>query len=257
MDDLRFGAALRAVRRRRRMTQAQLARAAGVSQATVSRVERGLLGQSTFDTVRAVARALGVRVDLDARWRGPAMDRLLDARHAELQQSIVRLLASHGWTAIPEVTFSHFGERGSIDVLGWHPVGRVALVVEVKSALVDLQDLLAGLDRKARLAPIVCREHGWEPRSVGRCVVMADGRTNRRRAAAHAALLRAALPDDGRRLRGWLAHPDGPLAATILFRVAAVPSMRGGTGRQSPGLRRDLPGPLDRSSHGVPPVPRE
>jgi hypothetical protein len=39
-----------------------------------------------------------------------------------------------------------------------------------------------------------------------------DGRTNRRRVAAHVELLRAALPDDGRGVRAWLRDPARPVA---------------------------------------------
>jgi ribosome-binding protein aMBF1 (putative translation factor) len=41
MDDQRFGSAVRAVRQRRGWRQADLAEAARVSMATISRVERG------------------------------------------------------------------------------------------------------------------------------------------------------------------------------------------------------------------------
>ena len=213
MDDLRFGATIRAVRVRRRLTQRQVADRAGASQPTVSRVEHGDAARLSLDTLRTICRVLDVRVDLEPRWRGPGLARLLDARHAEMQQAAVRLLSGAGWVAVPEVTFSQFGERGSIDVLGWDRDHRAALVVELKSALVDLQDLLASLDRKRRLAPGICRDRGWPAQCVGACIVIADTRANRRRVAAHVTLLRTAYPDDGHVLRRWLAEPTGTLAA--------------------------------------------
>jgi hypothetical protein len=149
---------------------------------------------------------------------------------------------------MPEVTFSHFGERGSIDVLGWNPVHRAALVVEVKSVLVDIQDLLSSVDRKRRLAPGVCRDRGWPAKRIGACIVLADGRTNRRHVAANAALLRAAYPDDGRVLQRWLSDPSGPLAAITFLSRTSLPSIRRADTRHA-GARpvvRPTPSPTGR-----------
>jgi hypothetical protein len=61
------------------------------------------------------------------------------------------------------VSFSRYGERGSIDVLAWHPRRRALAVFEVKSVTPDMQAMFVGLDRKGRLAPGIARERGWEP----------------------------------------------------------------------------------------------
>ena len=47
------------------------------------------------------------------------------SRAAELLQSL-------GWQTRSEVSYSVYGERGSIDVLAWHAPSRTLLVVEVK-----------------------------------------------------------------------------------------------------------------------------
>ncbi len=46
------------------MSQAELARAAGVSRATVNRLERGITVSVTFGTVNRIAEALGVDADM-------------------------------------------------------------------------------------------------------------------------------------------------------------------------------------------------
>ena len=51
-------------------------------------------------------------------------------------------------------------------------------------------------------------------------VIVADGRTNRRRVAAHGAMLRNAFPADGRRMPGWLRNPKGSVAALSFWREA-------------------------------------
>ena len=64
MDDLRVGAAFRAVRVRRRWRQSDVAARAGVSRAFVSLLERGHLDRVSLATLRQVARTLDIRVDL-------------------------------------------------------------------------------------------------------------------------------------------------------------------------------------------------
>jgi transcriptional regulator with XRE-family HTH domain len=121
MDDLHFGAAVRAVRKRRRLGQADLAHLSGVSRATVSLVERGHCKKLSLLTVRRIASALDIRTELLARWRGGELDRLLSRRHSMLAESFAAfLLAQPGWVVEPEVSYSIYGERGAIDQLAWH-----------------------------------------------------------------------------------------------------------------------------------------
>ena len=46
------------------------------------------------------------------------------------------------WVVRPEVSFSIYGERGVIDVLAWHPARRAILVIELKTELVDINELM-------------------------------------------------------------------------------------------------------------------
>jgi len=86
---------------------------------------------------------------------------------------LVREYRRAGWDVIVEATFSEFGERGSIDVLAWHPpTGQVA-VNEVKATVADAGRTVMGVDRKARLAPIVARKAGWTCLGVSRFLVVA------------------------------------------------------------------------------------
>jgi hypothetical protein len=105
------------------------------------------------------------------------------------------------------VTFAIYGERGCIDVLATRRSDGAVLVVEVKSKLMSVEELLRTLDRKARLAArIVHDREGWRPRVVGRLVILADESTNRRR-VARASELAVALPLRGAALREWLDQP--------------------------------------------------
>lgn len=214
MQDLAFGARVRSVRVRLGLRQRDVAVRAGVSDGTVSRVERGHLDTLSLRTLRAVASALEIRVDLVPRWRGGDLERAVSARHSRLAEACVRWLGGFaGWVVRPEVSFSIYGERGIIDLLAWHQAHRALLVVELKTEIVDVGEIIGTLDRKARLAPGVANGLGWDPDTVSVCLIIADGRTNRRRLHDHGATFRSAFPDDGRRLRAWLRVPARRVAA--------------------------------------------
>lgn len=213
-----MGAAFRAVRLRKKWRQVDVARAAGVSASTVSLIERGHLDQLSLHALRRMATALDIRLDIVARWRGAELDRLLNSSHSALADEVTRwLLSFDGWHVAPEVSFAIFAERGLIDLLAWHAPTGTLLVIELKTQIADVQELVGVMDRKTRLAPRIARERGWPARVISSLVVVAEGPTNRRRVAAHAAVLRAAFPDDGRRLRTWLRQPSERLAALTFF----------------------------------------
>src|SRR5262245_39451898 len=119
MHDQRVGAAIRALRVRRGWSQAQLAERCGLAQTEISKLERGHVAGTSARTLRRVCAPLEADVEYDLRWRAGALDRLLDRRHSELVEGVVRLLVTLGWHVLPEVSFSHYGDRGSIDVLAW------------------------------------------------------------------------------------------------------------------------------------------
>jgi hypothetical protein len=161
----------------------------------------------SLDSIELLAKTLDADLVVRLAWRGESLDRLRDSRHAALVETTVRRLERNGWLVLPEVSFSIWGERGSIDVLASHPATQTLLVVEVKSAIGDVQELLSTLDRKARLGPIVGRQRGWEVRRVCRLLVVGEGATNRRRVREHAATFQAALPDRGAAVGAQLRHP--------------------------------------------------
>lgn len=208
MDPIRFGRGIRALRQRRGWRQDDLAAAANVSRGVVARVEQGRGDRVPFATLERITGALGARVVVRLDWQGEQLDRLIDARHASLVESVVRELSAHGWLCIPEATFNVYGERGSVDILAFLPQSRILLVVEVKSAIPEVGSMLMTLDRKVRLAPRIAADRGWKPGVVGRLLVVADGRTTRRRIREHGATLDLAFPIRGWAARRWLASPE-------------------------------------------------
>jgi len=85
--------------------------------------------------------------------------------------------------------------------------------VELKTEIVDVQELLGTLDRKCRLARKIAEDRGWVAEVVAAWLVLAGSPTNRRRVAAHARVLRAVLPAGGREMDRWLQAPGGRIAA--------------------------------------------
>jgi transcriptional regulator with XRE-family HTH domain len=216
MDPVRFGLLMRALRRRRGWTQQQLADRAEVSRSAVQRIERGDADAFTGRVIRKIAVGLDARVEQRVLWQGEALDRLLDEDHAGIVERVIRWLRSAGWDVLPEATFAINGERGSIDVLAFHPQTGTLLVVEVKSVVPDMQGMLSGVDRKARVAPAIARQRGWSVRNIGRLLVLPDDSTARRRVARHRATLDAALPARTAAVRRWVSGPRGDLSG-ILF----------------------------------------
>ena len=223
MDDQQAGTAFRAIRIRKRWRQDDLAVKAHVSRTIVGRIEHGRLETIPIGMIRRVAAALDARFDTVVRWQGGDLGRLMNARHAAMHEAMAIFMAGlDGWVAEPEVSFSIYGERGVIDVLAWHPGRRILLVIELKTQLVDINDLMGAADRRRRLATTVARDRGWDPLAIGTWVVVAESRTNRRAVAAHETVLRAKFPMDGRAMRRWLHRPAGRVDA-----LGFLPSVHG------------------------------
>jgi transcriptional regulator with XRE-family HTH domain len=236
MQPERFGRIVRMLRVRHGFTQAALGLRAGVSREAVSLIERGQARRLRLRTVEGVLGALGARTELRLMWNGPELDRMLDAVHAWIGASVKRRVEAWGWVVKVEVSFNHYGERGRIDLLAWHGATRTLLVVEVKSALVDVQQLLGSLDVKTRIGRQTAARFGWEVRHVVPAIVFADDRTTRRRLAVVDTLFdRFAVR--GRACISWPRHPGTPPSGVLWF-VLVPPNVGGVIGRQRVRKRR-------------------
>lgn len=194
------------------------------------RVEAGRAGRLSIDTLRAIATALGAEAVVLVRYRGAELDRLLDAGHARLQDRWKRRLEKYGWTVWVEVSFNQYGDRGRVDLLAWHPRGKVVVIVEVKTVVADLQSLLGSLDVKVRVAPHILKRLGiLAGVSVVPALAVADTTTNRRRIRAHESLFdRYAIR--GSAALAWLRAPHATRAGVLLF--SALPEVAGNDLRQ-------------------------
>jgi transcriptional regulator with XRE-family HTH domain len=215
----RIGNTFRAIRVELRLRQSDVAGRAGVSQQTVSDLECGQFGGLSIDTYCRIAETLDADVPLSPRWRGPKLDRLLDRRHALLQNETAGLLTGLGWEVRTEFSFNRYGDRGSVDLLAWRPDRLALLIVEVKTEIADLQETLRVLDMKRRVVPTATRlDCGWVPRAIAAVLVMPDASTHRDLVDRHAALVSASLPARTWAVRHWVAQPSGDIRGVWFLR---------------------------------------
>ena len=73
-----------------------------------------------------------------------------------------------------EVSFAIYGERGVIDILAWHEPTRSLLVIELKTAIADINELLGVT---ASVAAQVAQDRGWDALTVSQWLIVSDTRT--------------------------------------------------------------------------------
>ena len=183
------------------------------------------------------------------------MAKLLDERHAALLRAVATVLQGLGFEVHVEYTFNIWGERGSIDILAWHPLFRATLPIEVKTRLVDLQDLFATTGRKRRLLAAICRAESWESVAAASLIVLPEEGWARSGVRKFAPLFDTAFPARTVEVRQWLHRPSGDLRGIWFFandRPGSVIRKPGGPLRVRPprvgdsrrdfGLSRPIPG---------------
>jgi transcriptional regulator with XRE-family HTH domain len=222
MDDVRTGARFRALRHRLGWRQLDLAGKADVSQGVISLIERGRIDDVTIRKLRRIARELDAEFTTQLRWRGGDLDKVVDEAHARLVGVVSAMLRDAGWDVRLEVSYSIYGERGSIDILAWHATARLLLVVEVKSELIAVEETLRKHDEKVRLAPrIVADQFGWRAIGTARLLVLPSMSTPRRRVERHGQVMGAAYPLRGAEVRRWLGNPAGSMSGLLFVDVDA------------------------------------
>jgi transcriptional regulator with XRE-family HTH domain len=221
-----IGRGLRALRHRRNLRQRDVSRSARVARSVISDLEAGRLEHHTVAALIRTTEALGAWIRIDLAVPGGDVYRLLDADHAALQNRWMEWLQRIGWSVEAEVTFNHFGERGSIDLLAWDADARTLVMIEVKTAIVDVQALLAGVDRKARISWAIAAERGWAPVAIVPALLVAEGSTARRRLREHSAVF-ARFASRGRAAAAWLRRPESPAPSGLLIITKLSPARRG------------------------------
>ena len=191
-----------------------VARRARVSRQLVGRLERGAAGRYPLDATSAVAAALGIRLDVRPRWQGADLDRLVNAAHAELHESVAaRLGELAGWTWLPRSrSRTMASEASSTSWRGMPSRGACSSSSSRPSSWIP-RSWSPRCTAAYAWGRIIAREHGWDPVTVSAWVIVRSSRTERRRLHQHEGLLRAAFPRDGRTMRRWLRDPGEPVSA--------------------------------------------
>lgn len=177
------------------ISQRALARAAGVDQAVISRLESGH-GRPTIETYARLSAALGS--DLSVRAfpnTGPA---IRDRHQARISEALIRTIGRR-WTAVPEVGVRH-PVRGWIDLALVDQPNAVIVAVEVQSALHRLEQLIRWAGAKAEALPSA---HSWpfglqagEMPSVTKLLVVRSTAATRAIAVTFESTIQAAYPAD-------------------------------------------------------------
>lgn len=237
MNDAELGGVVRSLRHRRRWRQIDLGRRAGVSGGLVGLLERGRADRVSVRSLRRICAELELRLSWDAGYRGAELARLRDRDHSRLAEGFARRLEEIGWVVAAEVSFNRYGDRGRIDLLAHHADSRGVVVVEIKTVISDVQELLGALDVKRRVASGVATSRGWRADAVVPILVVAEGSTNRRRIGSHPRLF-ARLSVRGRAVEAWLRRPRGAPEGMLLF---ANPSDRSEADARRAGRQRIRP----------------
>jgi transcriptional regulator with XRE-family HTH domain len=210
-----LGSEARRGRRRRRLTQAALGALVGVSQAEISRLERGLGGGAPLETWVALGVALGrpLAVQL-TRPLGEARDEPADAGHLQIQEAILRLARQTGRSGTFEVPTRPDDPRRSTDVGIRDTRHRTRILVECWNTFGDLGAATRATHRKQAEAAAT-----WPEDRVAAVWVVRDTATNRATLARYAAVVAAAFPGSSRR---WLralevGDMDPPAEPAILW----------------------------------------
>lgn len=202
------------LRLRRNWRQSDVADRARISPAAIGRHENGILG-----SLRALERHAGVfglRVDVRVSGRGGELARITDEEHAAIVAALASSFREMGCAVEPEASFSEWGERGRVDLLVYEPVSGTVIIVEVKTELVDLQDLFGALNVRERLTRVIAERRGWQMRRCVTLLAVASTAANRETVRAHASLFdefarRTLTPDllrsQARRVLHWVPAP--------------------------------------------------
>jgi transcriptional regulator with XRE-family HTH domain len=174
-------------------SQRELSRRSSVSQAQISRIERGRCRDLQFSILDRLFVALGIRYWLGLE--GPRLTRLpSDFVHGRCSAYAGRRLASDGWLVEREVEVGGDRARGWIDILSFHPESGMLLVFEVKSEVLDIGAIERTMNWYEREALLAARRFGWRPERVGSALLILDTRVNLERLQSSAAVFAAGFP---------------------------------------------------------------
>ncbi|MEO5965745.1 MAG: helix-turn-helix domain-containing protein [Candidatus Limnocylindrales bacterium] len=197
-------------------SQDQLAQRAGVTQARVSRLERGRSADPDLGVVTRILAALGFHGSVEIS------DRHLDDRrqqrdpvHAWILGHVARRLARAGWRVETEVPIGPGPPRGWIDVLAIR--NDDGLIGEIKGDIPDIGGLQRQVGFYRSTAAVAFAGLGWRPRRIGTLVVALDSATVHGQIAANRHVLAVAFPGVPGAMSRWIRDGGAPPPATLVL----------------------------------------
>jgi transcriptional regulator with XRE-family HTH domain len=221
----------RASRRRRRLTQQQLADAIGLSRSRYADIERGEGATAPLETWARIGAALGrplaVSFSRDIDQPEPR-----DAGHLAAQELVLRLARSHGRIGSFELPTRPADPACSSDIgLRDDAIGTLILV-EIWNRLDDIGAAARSTDRKVAEASAPAAFAGGDgaPYRIASCWLLVDTAANRRLVAAYPEIFRTRFPGSSagwaRALAEGAAPPIEPGIAWVDPRAGRIVPMR-------------------------------
>jgi len=210
------------VRRQRQdagLTRLELARAAGIDDAYLGRLERGV-GRPSLDTYAKLAVVLGA--DLAARLYPNTGPLIRDQHRARITEALLELLHPR-WQAYPEVAVRQ-PARGSIDLVLHAERERVVVTAEIQSELRRLEQLLRWSAAKAES---LTSWEGWahlgSVESRSQLLIVRSTRVTRQMGRDFAKQIASAFPAHPADAMAALTTPTGPWPGAALIWVDLRP----------------------------------
>ena len=205
----RLGGEVRDARRRRRMTQKQVAEDAGVSRSAESAVERGLGGGHTLDTWQRIALAAGR--PLIVGLQRDRIEKTADAGHLAIQELTLRLGRRAGYKGSFELATRPAEPWRSTDVGLCDDRRRVLALLECWNTFGDLGSSTRSSERKRAEASMLAVAMGGErPYRVATCWVVRATRRNRALVARYPEVFRTRFPGSSLQWVRALMPADAP-----------------------------------------------
>jgi len=169
----RIGIGLKESRQAMRLTQAQAADRAGMSQGFWSLLERGESATASLETLAACAAAVDTQLAAFVE-AAPGADLPRDMEHLRRQQLITVIAKAGGWVARPERAIDPMARRSrSIDVELQRVVRGEIAVVEIVDLLADGGEAMRGLADKVAA---VRRDAGTDSTVAGLLILRSTSR---------------------------------------------------------------------------------
>lgn len=201
-----LGQEVRRERRRRRMTQQQLAVRVGLSQTGISRIERGLGARVPLETWVALGAALGRPLSVSlTRPLGQGRDEPVDAGHLAIQEHVLQLARRTGRPRTFELPTRPADPSRSTDVGIRDTRHGARILAECWNSFGDLGAAVRATYRKHAEASAT-----WPDDRIATVWIVRASAANRALLARYPHVTEAAFPGSSRRWVRALTHGDIP-----------------------------------------------